>query len=76
MVSMGVAWTQEGIDFYALDVVYSYFYALATDPEILIGVLGEVALGLIFAVLGIWSVVKDIFKTTSKKANRFIRLDK
>ena len=76
MVSMGVAWTQEGIDFYALDVVYSYFYALATDPEILIGVLGEVALGLIFAVLGIWSVVKDIFKTTGKKANRFIRLDK
>lgn len=76
MVTMGIAWSQEGIDFYLLDIVYSYFYALAMDSELLMAVLGEVAVGLIFAVLGIWSVVKDIFKATGKKANRFIRLDK
>lgn len=76
MVGMGIAWSQEGIEFYLLDIVYSYFYALVTDSEILMAVLTDVALGLVFAVLGIWSVVKDIFKTTGKKANRFIRLDK
>lgn len=76
MVAMGIAWSQEGIDFYILDVIYSYFYALVTDTEILMSVLTDVAIGLVFAVLGIWSVVKDIFKTTGKKANRFIRLDK
>ena len=76
MVGMGIAWSQEGIEFYLLDIVYSYFYALVTDSEVLMAVLTDVALGLVFAVLGIWSVVKDIFKTTGKKANRFIRLDK
>lgn len=76
MVSIGVMWTQEGYDFYLLDIVYSYAYALATDSSLLVAVLGEIALGFVFAALGIWSIIRNIFKTTGKKADRFIRLDK
>ncbi len=76
MVSTAVVWSQEGYEFYILDVVYSYFYALVTDSTLLVAVLGDIVLGLVFAGLGIWSLARDIFKTTGKKANRFIRLDK
>lgn len=76
MVSLGVMWTQEGYEFNILDIIYSYAYALATDSGVLLAVLGDIALGLVFAALGIWSLIRDIFKTTGKNANRFIRLDK
>ena len=75
MISLGVMWVQEGYEFNILDIVYFYNYALANDSNILMAVLGDIALGLIFAALGIWSIIKDIFKTTGKNANRFIRLD-
>ncbi len=76
MVSLAVMWIEEGYDFYLLDIAYSYIYALSTDSGILLAVLGDIALGLLFAALGIWSLARDIFKTTGKKADRFIRLDK
>ena len=44
--------------------------------EILTTVLADIALGLVFAALGTWSTISEIFRATSKKADRFIRLDK
>lgn len=76
MVAVGVAWAQEGITFSIFDIAYSYFYALATDSSILVDILIDTALGLVFAFLGIWSTIRDIFKATGKNADRFIRLDK
>lgn len=76
MVAVGVAWAQEGITFSIFDIAYSYFYALTTDSAILVDILIDTALGLVFAFLGIWSTIRDIFKATGKNADRFIRLDK
>ena len=76
MVTMGVSWAQEGYTFSVLDVIYSYVYALASDSETLMLVLKDIALGLVFAALGIWSTIREIFKATGKNADRFIRLDK
>ena len=76
MVSVGITWAQMGETFSIMDVVYSYFYALVTDSEVLTSVLIDTALGLVFAFLGIWSTIREIFKATVKNADRFIRLDK
>lgn len=76
MVSVGVIWAQEGATFSVLDVVYSYFYTLISDTETLMLVIKDIALGLVFAALGIWSTIREIFKATGKNADRFIRLDK
>ena len=76
MVSLGVAWWQQGEVFSILDVILTYIYALINDSEFLTSVLGNIALGLVFAALGTWSTISEIFRATSKKADRFIRLDK
>lgn len=76
MIGLGVMWSQEGAEFSALDVIYTYVYALVTDTSILVSVLGDVALGLVFAALGTWSTISGIFRATGKNADRFIRLDK
>ena len=76
MVGLGVAWWEQGEVFSILDVVLTYIYALIENSEILTSVLADIALGLVFAALGTWSTISDIFRATSKKADRFIRLDK
>lgn len=76
MVALGVMWSQEGSQFTILDVIYTYVYALVTDSSILTSVLADVALGLVFAALGTWSTISEIFRATGKNADRFIRLDK
>lgn len=76
MVAVGIAWAQEGVTFSILDVAYAYFYTLASDSAVLVDILIDTALGLVFAFLGIWSTIRDIFKATGKNADRFIRLDK
>lgn len=76
MVYIGIGWAEEGITFSVLDVIYTYFYMLVSEPEMLTLVLKEVLFGLVFAALGIWSTIREIFKSTGKNADRFIRLDK
>jgi len=76
MVGVGVAWWEQGEVFSILDVVLTYIYALIDNSEILTSVLADIALGLVFAALGTWSTISEIFRATSKKADRFIRLDK
>lgn len=76
MVYLGVTWAQEGYTFSVLDVILTYFYTLATNSQALTETLADIALGLVFAGLGIWSTIRDIFKATGKNADRFIRLDK
>ena len=76
IVNIGVVWAEEGDAFNVLDVIYTYFYMLMYEPEIQSLVLQDVLLGLVFAGLGIWSTIREIFKSTGKNADRFIRLDK
>ncbi len=76
MVYLGVTWAQEGYTFSVLDVVLTYFYTLVTNSQALIETLADIALGLVFAAVGISSTLREIFKATGKNADRFIRLDK
>lgn len=76
MVYLGIAWSQEGYTFGVSDVIYSYFYTLASNSEALLETVWDIVLGLVFAFLGIWSTIKGVFKATGKNADRFIRLDK
>lgn len=76
MVYLGMGFAEEGEIFTVLDVIYTYFYLLANEPEMSSLVIKEVLFGLVFAGLGIWSTIREIFKSTGKNADRFIRLDK
>ncbi len=76
MVAMAVMWSQDGETFGVLDVIYTYIYALMADTSILTSVLANMGLGLVFAALGTWSTISEIFRATGKNADRFIRLDK
>ncbi len=76
MVYLGVSFAEEGEIFNVLDVIYTYFYLLANEPEIRTLVIKDVIFGLVFAGLGIWSTIREIFKSTGKNADRFIRLDR
>lgn len=76
MIGMAVMWSQEGETYSVLDVVYTYIYVLSIDSSVLTSVLADMGLGLVFAALGTWSTISEIFRATGKKADRFIRLDK
>lgn len=76
IVNIGVVWAEDGGAFNVLDIFYTYFYMLMYEPEIQGLVIQDVLLGLVFAGLGIWSTIREIFKSTGKNADRFIRLDK
>lgn len=76
IVNIGVIWAEDGDAFSILDVIYTYFYMLVNEPEIRTLVIKDVLFGLVFAGLGIWSTIREIFKSTGKNADRFIRLDR
>lgn len=76
MVGLGAAWWEQGEVFTVVDVILTYVYALVSDSEFLTSVLLDIGLGLVFAALGTWSTISEIFRATGKKADRFIRLDK
>lgn len=42
------------------DIPYIYYLALTLDPDILGEILRSLALGLVFAVLGVWKMIKDM----------------
>lgn len=76
IVYLAMGFAEEGEIFSVLDVIYTYFYLLVNEPEMSSLVLKDVLFGLVFAGLGIWSTIREIFKSTGKNADRFIRLDK
>ncbi len=76
IVNIGVVWAEDGGAFNVLDIFYTYFYMLMYEPEIQGLVIKDVLFGLVFAGLGIWSTIREIFKSTGKNADRFIRLDR
>lgn len=75
MISIGILATQEGYYLGIAEIVFTFIYGLANDSSALAGVLGNIALGVLFAILGTWSTLSEIFKSTGKKADHFTRLD-
>ena len=48
--------------------------ACETSPEALRSVIADIVLGLVFAMIGIYSVILDVFRDSSKNKGKVIRL--
>lgn len=67
------AYVQEG--FTVMEVVWSLFYALGHDSELLLNVLSDMVMGLFFALLGFYPTLALIFRSVGKRGNTLTKLD-
>ncbi len=57
------------------DYISFFFNIVFTDTEVLTAIGIDILLGLVFAFLGIFSTLKEVFTETSSKSGRALRLD-
>lgn len=58
-----------------LDTIRAYFTLLFTNAELMKDIIPDVLFGLLFAALGMYQTVAEVFKSTGKKANVLTKLN-